>query len=484
MPFNSYQFVIFFFLVTVIYFVCPPRYRWGWLLAASLYFYAAWALEYVVLLVISTLIVYLLAIQIAKTSARAWRRVLLALGLVLSVGLLSVLKYRDFFSNSLRALFGGSSLIPDSPSALLFLPVGISFYTFQTLSYLIDVYRGKTEPERDLGMLTLFVSFFPQLVAGPIERAGHLLPQLYAKHDPDPSAISGGLQRMLWGLFKKIVVADRLAIYVDTVYNSPADYRGLPVILATYFFAVQIYCDFSGYTDIALGAAKVMGYNLTENFRQPYCSSSIAEFWRRWHISLSAWFRDYLYIPLGGSRVPTWRWYTNLMIIFLVSGLWHGANWTFVLWGGLHGLYYLFEAWTHRARDKVFQMLHLAKPTVRTAIDTFITLNLICFAWLFFRANSSSDAFLLLNHMAQIRASTDIYAPWTSAVNRPGLQTAFALGLIALLAAIHVLREHKCQTIVAIWQRDWVRWVAYLLLALAIMNLGIAKETPFVYLQF
>jgi D-alanyl-lipoteichoic acid acyltransferase DltB (MBOAT superfamily) len=199
---------------------------------------------------------------------------------------------------------------------------------------------------------------------------------------------------------------------------------------------------------------------------------------------LSAWFRDYLYIPLGGSRVPTWRWYANLVIIFLVSGLWHGANWTFVLWGGLHGLYYLLEAWTHRARDKGFEMLHLAKPAIRTTINTLITVNLICFAWLFFRANSSSDAFLLLNHMVQIRASTDIYAPWTDIVNKPGLQTAFALGLVALLAAIHVLREHKCHAVLAVWQRDWVRWVAYLLLALATMNLGIAKETPFVYLQF
>jgi alginate O-acetyltransferase complex protein AlgI len=484
MEFNSFEFLVFFSIVVAVYFVCPPRHRWGWLLAASLYFYAAWALGYVVLLVISTFIAYILAIQIAKTSVQARRKALLISGLVLTLEPLIVSKYLGFFSNSLGALFGGFSPVHDPPVTQLLIPVGISFYTFQTLGYLIDVYRGKIEPERHLGILTLFVSFFPQLVAGPIERAGHLLPQFRAKHDLSASGISDGLQRALWGMFKKVVVADRLAIYVDAVYDSPADHRGLPVILATCFFAMQIYCDFSGYTDIALGVAKVMGYDLTENFRQPYCSSSIAEFWRRWHISLSSWLRDYLYIPLGGSRVPRWRWYTNLMIVFLLSGLWHGANWTFVLWGGLHGLYYVFEAWTQKARDKLLQMLHMEESAVRAAIGALVILNLVCFAWLFFRANSVSDAFLLLDHMAQIRASTDIYAPWANGTGRPGLEMAFALGLVALVAVIHLLRERRHQAVLAIWRTNWGRWVAYLLLALAIMNLGITRETPFVYLQF
>jgi len=484
MPFNSPEFFIFFLVVVAIYFVCPPRYRWVWLLIASYRFYAAWALEYVIWLVISTLIVYVLAMEIARTSLQARRKAFLVLGLVLNLGLLCVFKYLGFFNDSLRALLGRFNLLYNVPAWQPLLPVGISFYTFQTLSYLIDVYRGKIEPERHLGILALFVSFFPQLVAGPIERAGHLLPQFYVQHDWSAAGIAGGLQRMLWGMFKKVVVADRLAVYVDAVYNNPADHRGLPVILATCFFAVQIYCDFSGYTDIALGAARVMGYDLTENFRRPYCASSIAEFWRRWHISLSGWFRDYLYIPLGGNRVPRWRWYTNLAIVFVLSGLWHGANWTFVLWGGLHGLYYLGEAWTQKARDQVVRMLHLERPAVRTAIGTLVTLNLVCLAWLFFRANSISDAFLLLRNMARIRASTDIYIPWMDIAGSPGLEMALALGLVALLAGIHLLGEHKRQVLFSIGQRGWVRWVAYLLLALAILNLGVAREMPFVYLQF
>jgi alginate O-acetyltransferase complex protein AlgI len=280
------------------------------------------------------------------------------------------------------------------------------------------------------------------------------------------------------------VVADRLATYVDAVYNSPADHRGLPVILATCFFAVQIYCDFSGYTDIALGAARVMGYDLTENFRRPYVSSSIAGFWRRWHISLSSWFRDYLYIPLGGSRVPKWRWYANLMIVFLLSGLWHGPSWTFVLWGGLHGLYYVFEVWTQGVRDRIATALHLSKPALRRAMGTIVTLSLVCFAWLFFRANSISDAFLLVGNMARIRASTDVYLPWMGVGDRPGQEMAFALGLVVLLVVLHLLREYGHHRLSVIWRNDWVRWVAYLLLALAILNLGVARQVPFVYLEF
>jgi D-alanyl-lipoteichoic acid acyltransferase DltB (MBOAT superfamily) len=285
-------------------------------------------------------------------------------------------------------------------------------------------------------------------------------------------------------MFKKVVVADRLAMYVDAVYNNPADHRGFPVILATLFYAVQIYCDFSAYTDVALGAAKVMGYDLMENFRQPYCSSSIADFWRRWHISLSLWFRDYLYIPLGGSRVSRWRWYVNLMSVFALSGLWHGAGWTFVLWGGMHGFYYLVEVWTQKARDKVFRALHLETHPVRTAIGVFVTLNLVCFAWLFFRANSISDAFLLVSNMAQVRASTDLYAPWLELADNPGLEMGLASGLVALLALAHVLREHDGRLLLRIDRIGWVRWIAYLLLALAILNLGTARQVPFVYLQF
>ena len=483
MPFNSLEFLIFFAITAAVTFVCPPRYRWAWLLAASTYFYATWALEYVIVLAASTVTVYILAIQIAKTSVQARRKAFLVLGLVLGLGFLLFFKYLGFFNSLLSALLGRFNLTYNMPGLFLF-PVGISFYTLQTLSYLIDVYRGKIEPERHLGILALFVSFFPQLVAGPIERAGRLLPQFRVKHDPSATRISSGLQLMLWGMFKKVVIADLLAIYVDAVYGHPADYRGLPVILATYFYAVQIFCDFSGYTDIVLGAAKVMGYDLTQNFRQPYRSSSIAEFWRRWHISLSSWFRDYVYIPLGGSHVSRWRWYVNVMVVFLLSGLWHGPSWTFVLWGGLYGVYYILDAWTRAVRDKIFRMAHLDKPALRTAVGTFVTFNLVCFSWLFFRASSISDAFLLLNNMVQVRASTLIHTPWVNTVDSPGLEMALALGLIALLAVNHLGRQVEGQALFSFGQRNWVRWVAYLLLALAILNLGVAKEMPFVYLQF
>jgi D-alanyl-lipoteichoic acid acyltransferase DltB (MBOAT superfamily) len=484
MLFHSLQFLVFFAITTALYYACPPRYRWAFLLAASYYFYAAWAPVYVVWLAVTTLIAYVLALEIAKTPAPGRRKAFLALGVFSNLGLLISLKYLDFINESLRALFERFSLLYNVPAFQVLLPVGISFYVLQTLGYLIDVYRGEVKPERHLGFLALFVSFFPQLVTGPIERAGHLIPQLRTKRGVNAAGISDGLRMMLWGTFKKVVVADRLAMYVDAVYNHPAEHRGLPVLLATAFYAVQIYCDFSGYTDIALGTAKVLGYDLTENFRQPYCSPSIAEFWRRWHISLSLWFRDYLYIPLGGNRVARWRWYANLMTVFVLSGLWHGANWTFVLWGGLHGLYYLVQIGTQTARDRAFQALRLDRPAVRTTIGTLVTLVLVCLAWLFFRANSVSDAFLLLGNLVRIGASTDIYAPWTDIVSSPGLEMALALGLVALLTAVHLLREYGRQTLTSAGRVAWVRWVVYVLLALAILNLGMAKQVPFVYLQF
>jgi D-alanyl-lipoteichoic acid acyltransferase DltB (MBOAT superfamily) len=338
MLFTSLEFLIFFPIVVALYFGCPYRYRWLLLLAANYYFYAAWKLEYIFLLLASTLISYITAILMVKPENQAKRTGLLVIGLIANLGILFAFKYFNFVNDSLRIAFNQFNLIYNVPMFQALLPVGISFYTFQSLGYTIDVYRGKLEPERHLGRFALFVSFFPQLLAGPIERASNMLPQFYEKFDFDEARVSSGLRLILWGLFKKIVIADRLGLYVNAVYNSPSDWEGWPVFLATYFFAFQIYCDFSGYSDIAIGAARVMGFNLMENFRRPYFAQSPSEFWRRWHISLSSWFRDYLYIPLGGSRVSVPRWYLNLMIVFLVSGLWHGAAWTFVIWGGLHGL--------------------------------------------------------------------------------------------------------------------------------------------------
>jgi alginate O-acetyltransferase complex protein AlgI len=547
MLFHSLDFLVFYTVVVVLYFAWPAPstsdkslrsgqapsgsdagrrlwdriadrvggYRWVLLLAASYYFYAAWAPQYLLWIVVSTLIDYIAAIQIARMPAGAARKGLLAFSIVANLALLFVTKYLGFFSDSLQALLNPLNVPYDVPVFRVLLPVGISFYTFQTIGYTVDVYRGKVEPERHLGLFALFVSFFPQLVAGPIERAGKLLPQFRARRDVSASGVVDGLRLMLYGMFKKVVIADRLALYVNGVYDHPADYRGLPILLATLFFAIQIYCDFSGYSDIALGAAKVMGFDLTPNFRRPYFATSIAEFWRRWHISLSSWFRDYVYIPLGGNRVAKWRWYANLMIVFVASGLWHGANWTFVLWGALHGLYYLVEVWTTGIRDRAAQALGLkGKPVLGTVVGGLVTFVLVCFAWVFFRANAISDAFTLIGGMVRAGVSTvpapltgevglsPVVAPWGGAVSRPSLEMAFAFALIAILAFVDWIQADWTSADGAsaagasggqrpAWMRGleltrkvWIRWAVYVLLALAIMNLGVSRGTPFVYLQF
>lgn len=485
MLFNSSEFLIFFPIVVALYFACPYRYRWALLLAASYYFYAAWKLEYIVLIIASTLISYFTTILMVKPEYQAKRTSLLIISLCSNLGILFAFKYFNFFNDSLRIVFNQFNLVYDVPMFQALLPIGISFYTFQTLGYVIDVYRGKLEPERHLGRVALFVAFFPQLLAGPIGRATSLLPQFYERFDFDEARVSSGLRLMLWGMFQKVVIADRLGLYVNAVYNDPSKWAGWPVLLATFFFAFQIYCDFSGYSAIAIGAARVMGLNLMENFRRPYFARSPSEFWRRWHISLSTWFRDYLYIPLGGNRVSVPRWYLNLMIVFLVSGLWHGAAWTFVIWGGLHGLYVVGEVATKGIRGRLAQRLGLdRRPSASAMLGGFITFNLVCLAWVFFRANSITDAFLLLNNLAPLANFADLNAPWAGVVNHPAQEMALSLGLILLLVMVHWVQEQPWR-VPTLWQRPlWFRWVAYLGLALAIMNLGITEEVPFIYFQF
>lgn len=491
MLFNSVEFLLFFPIVVTAYYLCPQRYRWALLLAASYYFYAAWKLEYVVLIMISTGVDYVAGIQMGKQSTRAGRRPYLILSLVTNLGLLFAFKYFNFFNDSLRNLFDVFNIFYNVPGFDALLPVGISFYTFQTLGYTIDIYRGRQDPERHLGVFALFVSFFPQLVAGPIERAGRLLPQLHGAHSFHEDRVVSGLRLMLWGLFKKVVIADRLAIYVNQVYNHPDAYTGLPLLVATYFFAFQIYCDFSGYSDIAIGAARVLGIRLMENFRQPYTAHSVADFWRRWHISLTTWFRDYIYIPLGGNRVPPARWYMNIAIVFLVSGLWHGARWTFVVWGGLHALFVLSGIWlgalygwmarTWFGRDEA--------PHVPTWISIFATFHLVVFGWIFFRANSMPDARLIVRNMMDMATDAPLaatIAPWIdAAVAQPVLEMVLALVLIGALETIQWL-ERRAGRLERQFDANplWLRWAAYVALAAAIMNLGVAIETPFIYFQF
>lgn len=343
MLFNSYNFLIFFPIVTLIYYLIPHKIRYIWLLLASYYFYMCWNAKYALILLFSTGITYVSGLFIIRADKikgdkkrTSSKKILVALSFLINVSILFLFKYFDFAVENINRVLSYLNIQVINPSFDVILPVGISFYIFQALSYTVDVYRGDVKVERNFLKYALFVSFFPQLVAGPIERSKNLLKQVHEKHYFDGQRVKDGLLLMIWGGFQKIVIADRVAIFVDTVFNKFPQYGGMYIVVAAVLFAFQIYCDFSGYSTIAIGAAKVMGFELMENFNAPYMSMSVAEFWRRWHISLSSWFRDYLYILLGGNRKGKLRKYINLMIVFIVSGLWHGAQWSFIVWGALN----------------------------------------------------------------------------------------------------------------------------------------------------
>lgn len=397
MTFNSWEFLIFYPVVALLYFLLPKKLKWPMLLIASYYFYMFYQAELMFLIVATTVISWFASNVIERTERQGLKKLMLALTLIVCLGVLFFYKYFNFLAGSVLSiveLLGGN---PPPVVLNLILPVGISFYTFQTLSYVIDVYRGDIKTERNFFLYALFVSFFPQLVAGPIERPDNLIPQLKESHKWSNENAIKGAKHMMVGFFKKIVVADLISVYVNSVYNNVEGASGLGVVIATALFAVQIYCDFSGYTDIATGCARIMGIRLMKNFDHPYTSTSIKEFWGRWHISLSSWFKDYLYIPLGGNRCKKWRHLFNLMVVFAVSGLWHGAAWTYVIWGVLHGVYQIIGNLTWKARNRLveragFEIGHPAVVWIRRVI-TFV---LVDFAWLFFRANSTRDAFNLI----------------------------------------------------------------------------------------
>ena len=484
MLFNSFGFLVFFPVVVGLYFLTPQRARWAWLLAASYFFYMCWNPVYVLLIVGSTLVDYLAALKMGACTTRRNRRPWLVVSLAANLGLLFVFKYFNFFNSSLSDLFARWNLTYPVPTLHILLPVGISFYTFQTLSYAIDVYRGEREPEHHLGIFALYVAFFPQLVAGPIERSTRLLPQFRARHDFDYDRVTSGMRRMLWGFFKKMVIADRLASYVNTVYNQPETYHGWPVWLATFFFAFQIYCDFSGYSDIAIGAARVMGFKLMENFRHPYQSKTIGEFWKRWHISLSTWFRDYLYIPLGGNRVRLHRWMLNIIAVFVISGLWHGANWTFVVWGALHGTYFLVGWLLSQGRVAQWGARLLQKHPLKTrSLQVTGIFLLVCFAWIFFRANSLTDAGTLIGQLfdfsGQSLRNPGIVLP---AVGLSSLiLSMIGIGVLQIVETIEPRISPRWR-----WQQfpQWIRWSCYHALILSILFCGVFSRQQFIYFQF
>ena len=391
MLFNSWQFALFFPIVFALYWGLPHKFRVWLLLIASYYFYMSWSAKYVVLILFTTLVSYFAAILLERTHSQRTKRLILAGSLVACLGVLFVFKYVNFFAGVLVDFMDIFAIKLHPTTLKLLLPVGVSFYTFQTLGYVIDVYRGTTKAEHNLGVYATFISFFPQLVAGPIERTNNLLPQIKAVHTFNYSQAAYGIKLMTWGFFKKLCIADVVALYVDKVFADVYSYKGFALILAVFLFTVQIYCDFSGYSDIARGCSKMLGIDLMENFRSPYFSASIHEFWSRWHISLSTWFRDYVYIPLGGNRVSKARHNLNLMLTFMISGLWHGASWTFVAWGTVHGLAQVIEnALTSRKNEP-----HGLALVLRTA-GTFV---FVMFAWVFFRADSLGDAAYIFTSM-------------------------------------------------------------------------------------
>jgi D-alanyl-lipoteichoic acid acyltransferase DltB (MBOAT superfamily) len=384
----------------------PKKTRWVLLLVASCAFYMAWRAELIVLIIFTGFVNYIASLLINRKPAA--KKIFLATCLCVNFGLLIVFKYLNFFSDTILWVSQRLSIPFNPPEFSIILPMGISFYTFQAAAYTIDIYRGKLKPERNFLKLLLFITFFPQLVAGPIERAEALLNQFNSlgKIKPSISNFSTGVKYLLLGFFKKAVVADRLADCVNTVYNLPESFSGLSLVAATLFFAFQIYCDFSGYSDIAVGSAKLLGIELTQNFRRPYAAASIREFWRRWHITLSSWLRDYVYIPLGGSRVSKHRNYLNILITFLASGLWHGADWTFVLWGGLHGVFQIVESAIF-GRDK--KLPFILEPFILKPFASLFTFLLVCFTWIFFRANTVGDAIFILSRIISDFGDFDIW---------------------------------------------------------------------------
>jgi alginate O-acetyltransferase complex protein AlgI len=479
MCFNSLEFAVFFPLVCVLYFALPYGGRTPLLLIASCVFYMAFIPAYVLILALTILIDFFAGIYLQKTFGRT-RKTLLWVSIFSTCAVLFVFKYFHFFATNLVGLATYFGWQVTNPTLSIVLPIGLSFHTFQSLSYVVEVYRGRQKPIHDLMTYATYVMFFPQLVAGPIERPQNLLHQFAEKHDFDYARITSGLKRMAWGFFKKLVIADRLAIYVNDVYAAPQQANGLQLALATVFFAYQIYCDFSGYSDIAIGSARVLGFRLMENFQTPYHAASIPEFWRRWHISLSTWFRDYVYFPLGGNRVARPRWYLNLLVTFGISGLWHGANWTFVIWGLLNGVYLVLSITTARARDAVMGAVGFEPGSVqRTVVQIGSTFGLVCIGWVFFRARNLADAWYILGHFwhgwdfQNVRTAQFLLR-----------QMPVAIGAIAVLELAQIL--HARHPIPAIFSRFPVpvRWSGYAALMMSVVLFGIYRNGQFIYFQF
>ena len=479
MLFNSLQFAVFFPVVATAFFLLSQRWRVHWLLFASCVFYMAFIPAYILILLLTILIDYFAGIYIERSEGSR-RKLLLWISVLSTCTVLFIFKYFGFFTGSFVGLADllGSHL--SRPVIHIILPIGLSFHTFQSLSYVIEVYYGRQKSETNFIVYATYVMFFPQLVAGPIERPQNLLHQFREVHDFDYAHVTAGLKRMAWGFFKKVVIADRLSLYVNDVYAAPRHFNGLQLTIATIFFAYQIYCDFSGYSDIAIGAAQVLGFELMENFRTPYYSKSITEFWRRWHISLSTWFKDYVYIPLGGNRVAKSRHIANLLITFVLSGLWHGANWTFVAWGGLNGVYLVTGWLTKGWRDRFFGLLGITPESwLRESSMWLTTYLLTCIAWVIFRAQNMADASYVFTHLFW---GWDLH----SIATEQFLMRQFPIALASIAVLEIGQRWEQLISIPSYLGRMQIgiRWALYAGFVMAVIMFGVYRKAQFIYFQF
>jgi alginate O-acetyltransferase complex protein AlgI len=431
---------------------------------------------YILILGFTIIVDYFAGIWLEKTEGKK-RKYFLIASLIANIGVLAVFKYYNFLNDNLSAVLNSFGYQNRIPHLGILLPIGLSFHTFQAMSYTIEVYRGHQRAEKKFGIYALYVMFYPQLVAGPIERPQNLIHQFYEKHTFEYDRVVEGLKLMLWGLFMKVVIADRLAIYVNAVYNNYSEHSGISLLVATVFFAFQIYCDFAGYSNIAIGAARVMGFNLMTNFNRPYFSHSISEFWKRWHISLSSWFRDYLYISLGGNKVSIPRWYFNLLFVFVISGLWHGANWTFIIWGALNGFYLVFAIITENLRKRVNHALFIDRaPQLQNVLHIIITFFLTCIAWVFFRANTLPGAMIVLKKIFMLQGPFFIgmgtYAVYS------------ILGIIFLILVELKIEYFKGRLLFLHHPNALVRYFTYIFLIITLLLVGVFDGGQFIYFQF
>ena len=483
MLFNSIDYLLFLPVVVALYFSIPAKLRWILLLIASYYFYMCWKAEYVILILFTTLLDYAVALKIAGSSSRKIKKRWLVLSIAVNLGMLAGFKYLNFFSQSVNMVFDEFNILSQFPVFDVLLPVGISFYIFQSMSYTIDVYRGTTQPERHPGKFALYVSFFPQLVAGPIERSNNLLPQVNHPKEFDQQRLVNGLKLMLWGFFKKVVIADRLGVFVSYVYENPADHKGLTIILATILFAFQLYCDFSAYTDIARGSARILGYDLMINFNRPLIARSFRDFWNRWHISLTTWFRDYLLYSLPYIRKKKIIFgliYLNLIITYLLMGLWHGAAWTFVIFGLFHGVLLVLETITEKYRDRFFEVTGINNLVpLKNALAMITTFSLLTFSLTFFRAKNLNDSLMLISNAFDF-SNFKISLLYLLKNNE---LTFGILMIIMLMLAEYLHAKYDLVRVVASKPLIF-RWSVYAGFLFFVLLFGVLYKQKFIYFQF